>query len=741
MSSPSSPPLPSPTPIPTPTPTSTPTPQAWPGSPFPKGATWDGAGTNFAVWSASARAVSITLFDAGGAQTTVPLPEQTYGIWHGYLPGVGPGQRYGLRVDGVCRPDRGLFQQPGKLLIDPYARAIESDFVDDPSVYPGNDADSAPHTYRCVVVEDTFDWGADRSPGHPMNDAVIYELHVRGFTRRLPGVPTELQGTYAGLGHPAAVGYLRSLGVTAVELLPVHQYAVEPDVQRRGRTNYWGYNSVGFLAPHCAYAAQPVGNGSGVIDEFKAMVRSLHAAGIEVILDVVYNHTGEGPVNGPVLSLRGIDNHGYYRHARGNSAQYVDYSGCGNTLDLRSPAALALVMDSLRYWVSEMHVDGFRFDLAPALSRSEYDFDDRSAFLSAVAQDPVLSVVKLIAEPWDLGAGGYQVGRFPQLWREWNGKYRDTVREFWAHGDHGVSDLAYRLTGSSDLYRDDGRQPWASVNFVTAHDGFTLRDLVSYAAKHNEVNGEQNRDGTDDNRSYNCGVEGDTDDPAVRALRLRQARNFLVTLLLSTGVPMLTAGDERWRTQGGNNNGYCLDDETTWLDWTPGPEAEDLTGLTRRLIALRRDSPVLRRRDFFDGSVIPGTGGVRDVTWFGPEATELMDSDWSNPAVRTMGMCVDGRGLRHRGPHNEVLTDHSYLLVLHAGDGPADFVLPGAPWAAGWEMVVDTTQPAGAPATELPLAAGSTLPLLPRCAYLLRAQPLPPALPPATSVGAADRSM
>ena len=701
--------------------TEAPTTEAWPGHPFPLGATWDGSGTNFAVWSSSARAVSIALFDEAGTETRVALSERTYEIWHGYLPGVGPGQRYGLRVDGVWRPDAGLFHQPANLLVDPYARAIESAFDDHPSTYPGSTEDSAPHVPRAIVVHDDFDWGDERRLGTNMNDTIIYELHVRGFTKQMPGVPPELRGTYAGLGHPAAIGYLSALGVTAVQLLPVHHFAVEPDIQRRGRTNYWGYNSLGFFAPHAAYAATgPGAAGNGVVREFKSMVAALHAAGIEVILDVVYNHTAEGPATGPILRLRGIDNHAHYRPAHGTTGLY--YTGCGNTVDLRTPAALALVMDSLRYWVNEMHVDGFRFDLAPALSRTRTGFDPRSAFLSAVAQDPVIRMVKLIAEPWDLGAGGYQVGGFPQIWSEWNGKFRDAVREFWAHGDHGVRDLAYRLTGSSDLYQDDGRQPWASVNFVTAHDGFTLRDLVSYDTKHNEANGEHNRDGTDDNLSYNCGVEGETADPGIRALRRRQARNLLVTLLLSTGVPMLTAGDERWRTQKGNNNAYCLDDETAWVDWAHDPDTADLDGLVRDLIALRRSSPVLRRRDFFDGRHIPGADGARDVAWFGPSAQELKDSDWFNPAVRTIGMYLDGRGLRHRGARNEVLRDDSYLLVLHAGDDAIDFALPALDWVAGWEVVIDTTQVAGRPGAPTRLAAGAVLALVPRCVYLLRAQ-------------------
>ena len=696
-------------------------PEIWPGTPFPLGATFDGQGTNFALWSTTARQASVCLFDDDGTEIRVALPERTFDIWHGYVPGVRPGRRYGLRTDGPFQPDAGFFHDPSNLLLDPYTRAVDGTFVDSPSVYAGNTDDSAPNVPRSVVVGPAgFDWAGDRRPKVPWADTVIYEAHVRGFTRCLTTVPAELRGTYAGLGHPGAVQYLRELGITAVELLPVHASITEPSIQRRGMVNYWGYNSIGFFAPHSAYAASSIGDGTGVIDEFKAMVASLHRAGIEVLLDVVYNHTGEGAVTGPTLSLRGLDNHGYYWHAYDFSGEYADFTGCGNTVDTRTDAVLALIMDSLRYWVEEMHVDGFRFDLASALSRSTHGFDLQSAFLSAIDQDPVLKTVKLIAEPWDVAAGGYQVGGFPTLWSEWNGKYRDTMRDFWAYGGNGVRDLAYRLAGSSDLYADDGRLPWASVNFVTAHDGFTLRDLVSYGAKHNEANGEHNTDGSNDNRSFNCGVEGESDDPAITTLRLRQARNLLTSLLLSTGVPMITAGDERWRTQGGNNNAYCLDDETSWIDWTDSEAADDLTHLTRRLLDLRRQSPVLRRRDFFDGSIIDGTGGCRDVAWFGAGGTELADGEWFDHSLRTLGMYLDGRGLRRRGAHGEVITDDSYLLILHAGDVGMDFVLPGAPWATSYETVVDTALPGGVPGPAEPPSPGKPLPLLPRCAVLLR---------------------
>ncbi|HYO35206.1 MAG TPA: glycogen debranching protein GlgX, partial [Geodermatophilus sp.] len=537
----------------------------WPGSPAPLGAHWDGTGTNVALWSAGATAVDLCLFDPDGTEHRHRLQETTHQVWHGRLAGVGPGQRYGYRVHGPHDPGTGARWNPAKLLLDPSARAVDGDLVLDPALFgsrpdaPGtaDGRDSAPFVPRGVVVHDSFPWDGDRRPMTPWSDTVIYEVHVKGATMRHPDVPPALRGTYAGLAHPAFVEHLRSLGVTAVELLPVHSFVSEPHLMRRGLTNYWGYNTLGYFAPHAAYSS--AGSGGGQVTEFKAMVKALHAAGIEVVLDVVYNHTAEGDGSGPTLSLRGIDNPGYYRLDGANPARYTDYTGCGNTLDVRRPQVLAMLMDSLRYWVTEMHVDGFRFDLAAALARSMHDVDRLSAFFDVVHQDPVVSRVKLIAEPWDVGEGGYQVGNFPPLWTEWNGKYRDTVRDVWSGAHVGVRDLAYRLTGSSDLYRSDGRRPFASVNFVTAHDGFTLADLVTYERKRNEANGEDNRDGESHNRNWNGGVEGPSDDPQVRAVRARQVRNHLATLLLSTGVPMLTAGDELGRTQGGNNNAYCQD--------------------------------------------------------------------------------------------------------------------------------------------------------------------------------------
>ena len=698
-----------------------PVPAVWPGNPFPLGASWDGEGANFALWSSAATAVWVCLFDDQGAETRIPLEHTTYQVWHGYLPGVGPGQRYGFRVDGRYDPAHGLFHNPAKLLIDPYARAIEGSFVDHPAVYADSPADSAPYVPRSVLEHQDFPWGDDSHPHTAWGDTIIYELHVRGFTMNHPDVPAHLRGTYGGLSHPAVIDYLTGLGVTAIELMPIQHFVSEPALQARGLTNYWGYNTLGFFAPHEAYASSP-GN---QVREFKAMVRSMHEAGIEVILDVVYNHTPEGAPDGPELSFKGIDNFFYYRAAPGDPARYADYTGCGNTFDTRGPFQLQLVMDSLRYWISEMHVDGFRFDLAPALTRAATDVDMQSPFLDTIHQDPMISQVKLIAEPWDVGAGGYQVGQFPPPWTEWNGRYRDTVRGFWANGAGGVRDLAYRLSGSSDLYTNDGRSPFASINFVTAHDGFCLRDLVTYERKHNEANGENNNDGTNDNDSLNFGVEGETTDASVRALRQRQVRNLLTTLLLSAGAPMLVAGDERWRTQGGNNNPYCQDNATSWLDWSPGPEATNLTALTESLLELRRRSPVLRQSAFFDGRPVIGADGVstgcKDLAWFHPDGHELADADWYNTDLRTIGMYLDGRGLRDRDRRGQLIVDDSYLLILHAGDDPITFTLPDRPWADSFEVVLDTTFSTGEPdpgAPEVP--AGQTVPIGSRTCLLLR---------------------
>ncbi|MET9374363.1 glycogen debranching protein GlgX [Streptomyces sp. NPDC002992] len=681
-------------------------PVVWPGAPTPLGARCrvgpDGVtGTNFALWAGGAEAVELCLFDADGAERRLPLTELTHEIWHGFVPGVEAGQRYGYRVHGRWDPWTGARWNPAKLLLDPYARAVDGDFTLPPEVYGHvrdwpqqhvadtvrDDRDSAPFVPKGVVVHDDDDWSDDRRPKTPWPDSVIYELHVKGFTQLHPGIPEKLRGTYAGLAHPAAIDHLVRLGVTAVELLPVHQFAHEDHLLRRDLRNYWGYNSIGYFAPHAAYSSS--GTTGQQVGEFKRMVRALHAAGIEVILDVVYNHTAEAGELGPTLSLKGIDNRGYYR-LQSDARRYADYTGCGNTLHVVQPQVLRLITDSLRYWVTEMGVDGFRFDLAAALARSFHDVDMLSPFLAVIAQDPVLRRVKLIAEPWDVGNGGYQVGAFPPLWTEWNDRYRDAVRDFWRGALPDVRDLGYRLSGSSDLYAWGGRRPYASVNFITAHDGFTLRDLVTYERKHNEANGEGNRDGTHDNRAWNCGAEGETDDPEIGALRLRQLRNLLTTLLLSTGVPMLVAGDEMGRTQGGNNNAYCQDNETSWLDWSlpEDPGRRELLALTRRLLALRHAHPVLRRRAFFSGRP-QAADGLRDLAWFSADGTEMTERDWYAPAA-TLGLYLSGRDIPGRDARGVQVTDDSFLAILHADHRPVAYRLPGPPWAESYELVLDT---------------------------------------------------
>ena len=714
----------------------------WPGTPMPLGARYrvgpDGvAGTNFALWAGGAEAVELCLFDAAGpegGETRVPLTELTHEIWHGFLPGVLPGQRYGFRVHGRWDPWTGARWNPAKLLLDPYARAVDGEFGLPPEVYAHvrdwpqqqvadtvrDDRDSAPFVPKGVVVhDDTTDdeWMDDRRPKTPWADSVIYELHVGGFTKLHPGIPEELRGTYAGLAHPAAIEHLVKLGVTAVELLPVHQFAHEDHLLRRGLKNYWGYNSIGYFAPHAGYAA--TGTAGQQVGEFKRMVRALHEAGIEVILDVVYNHTAEAGELGPMLSLKGIDNRGYYR-LQSDARRYTDYTGCGNTLHVVQPHVLRLITDSLRYWVTEMGVDGFRFDLAAALARSMHDVDMLSPFLAVIAQDPVLRRVKLIAEPWDVGSGGYQVGAFPPLWTEWNDRYRNAVRDFWRGALPDVRDLGYRLSGSSDLYAWGGRRPYASVNFITAHDGYTLRDLVSYERKHNEANGEGNRDGTDDNRSWNCGVEGETDDERVKALRRRQLRNLLTTLLLSTGVPMLVAGDELGRTQRGSNNAYCQDNEISWVDWglreDPGWAA--LTDLTARLIDLRHRHPVLRRRAFFSGRA-HSADGIRDLAWFTARGTEMTERDWYAPAA-TLGMYLSGRDIPGRDERGAPIVDDSFLAVLHAGHRPVSFVLPGPPWAERYEVVVDTSREEQGEAPGVVHRAGAAITVPARAVLLLK---------------------
>jgi isoamylase len=704
--------------------------RTWPGHPMPLGAQWDGSGTNFAFYAGDAEAIDLCLFDDTGVETRIVLEESTYHIRHGYLPGVGPGQRYGLRVDGPYDPARGARWNPAKLLLDPYARAIDGDLALNDAIfgYAGHDDipnrdDSGPHVPRSVVVHDDFDWGSDVHLRTPWPDTIIYELHVRGFTATHPQVPEHQRGTYAGLAHPAVIEHISELGVTAVELMPVHHFITEPAVARRGLTNYWGYNSVGFFAPHGRYSAS--GTCGQQVTEFKAMVRALHDAGIEVILDVVYNHTGEGDELGPTVVFRGIDNAAYYRLDDRDPRRYVDYTGTGNTFDVRHSHALQLIMDSLRYWVTDMHVDGFRFDLAAALARSMHDVDKLSAFFDVIQQDPIVSQVKLIAEPWDLGAGGYQVGEFPPLWTEWNGRYRDAVRDFWLgepRGVHpGVRDLGFRLSGSSDLYQDDGRRPYASINFVTAHDGFTLRDLVSFESKHNEANGEGNRDGSDDNRSWNCGVEGETDEATVVATRRRLQRSLLTTLLLSIGVPMLVAGDELNRTQHGNNNAYCQDNETSWLPWAGGETKDGLHDLVRTLIDLRRQHPVLRQRLFFEGRPID-PDGLRDLAWFAPTGVEMTDADWFDSSAQTIGMYLAGEGIRSRDHEGNRIVDNSFLCWLHAGGADRDVVLPGRPWADAYDVVLDTGPEPGADNDGRGSPSpGETLNLAARSVVLLRA--------------------
>jgi len=683
--------------------------QIWPGAAYPLGATWDGSGTNFALFSEAADRVQLCLFDDAGTETRLDVTEVDGFVWHCYLPAVGPGQRYAYRVDGSYDPKRGQRCNPAKLLLDPYGKAVDGLLRWDAALFdyqPGrlgrrNDADSAQFMPRNVVVNPYFDWSGDRPPHTPYHQTVIYEAHVRGLTMRHPQVPTELRGTYSGLASPAIIDHLTKLGVTAIELMPVHQSVPEHALVKRGLTNYWGYNTIGFLAPHNAYSSSAEPHGQ--VAEFKSMVKALHAAGIEVILDVVYNHTAESGALGPTLSFRGIDNAAYYRLDDADPSVYLDYTGCGNSLNVRHPHALQLIMDSLRYWVLDMHVDGFRFDLAAALARELHEVDRLSAFFELVQQDPVVSQVKLIAEPWDVGAGGYQVGKFPPLWTEWNGKYRDTVRDFWRGQPASVPEFASRLSGSSDLYETSARRPVASINFVTCHDGFTLADLVSYNTKHNEANGDRNADGSNDNRSWNCGTEGPTDDPAISELRNRQTRNFLATLLLSQGVPMLLAGDELGRTQQGNNNAYCQDNEVSWVDWEAAGKHADLLEFTRDLIALRRDHPVFRRRRFFSGEL----GGQRDISWLTPAGTEMTEADWRATYARSLAVLLNGEAITEAGPRGEANTDQSFLLLFNAYSEPVTFTLPAT--AGGWQVVVDTAEPvAGRTLRSAPVLASAS---------------------------------
>jgi isoamylase len=675
--------------------------EVWPGGPFPLGPTWDGEGTNFSLFSEHADAVELCLFHDDGTEERVAVHDQTAHNWHCYLPGVGPGQRYAYRVHGRYEPLEGHRFNPSKLLIDPYAKAIEGPVDwDAANVLPytppegevtedadleRDDEDSAPAIPRSIVVATGFDWQDDRPPQIPWNETVIYETHVKGLTKLFPGLPDELRGTYAGLASDEVVGYLKDLGVTAVELLPVHHIADESFLHDHGLTNYWGYSTIGYFAPHSLYAAT-----DDQLREFKGMVKALHRAGIEVFLDVVYNHTAEGNHLGPMLSFKGVDNASYYRLVPDDPHHYMDFTGTGNTLNPVHPAVLRLIMDSLRYFVLECHVDGFRFDLASALARQFYEVDRLSAFFDTIHQDPVLSQVKLIAEPWDVGPGGYQVGNFPVLWSEWNGIYRDVMRDFW-RGQAPVSEFASRFTGSSDLYQSDGRKPFASINFITAHDGFTLSDLVSYNEKHNEANKEDNRDGTDDNRSWNCGVEGPTDDPEVNALRARQRRNFLTTLVLSQGVPMMLGGDEICRTQYGNNNAWCQDNEISWVEWRLGDEGRALKEFSKRLIRLRREEPVFRRERFLAGE--QSSPGLPDVWWFRLDGRRMTRRDWENPDHKWLGVFLNGQDTGTRDGHGHPVNGDSFLVMFNAHHEDMLFRLPAQRFGSRWELELTTAAP------------------------------------------------
>ncbi|KIF70978.1 glycogen debranching protein [Streptomyces sp. AcH 505] len=682
--------------------------QVWPGQTYPLGATYDGAGTNFAVYSEAADRIELCLLHDDGSETAVELRETDAFVRHAYLPGIMPGQRYGFRVHGPYAPEHGHRCNSAKLLLDPYARAISGSVEWGESVYgyhfgkpdSRNDMDSAPHTMSSVVVNPYFDWGDDRLPRTEYHKTVLYEAHVKGLTMLHPELPEELRGTYAGLAHPAVIEHLTELGVTALELMPVHQFVNDHRLVDAGLANYWGYNTIGFFAPHNTYASW--GDRGEQVLEFKQAVKALHQAGIEVILDVVYNHTAEGNHLGPTLSFRGLDNAQYYRLSE-DARYYTDTTGTGNSLLMRSPHVLQLIMDSLRYWVTEMHVDGFRFDLAATLARQFHEVDRLSSFFDLVQQDPVVSQVKLIAEPWDVGEGGYQVGNFPPLWTEWNGKYRDTVRDLWRGEPRTLAEFAGRLTGSSDLYQDDGRRPLASINFTTCHDGFTLNDLVSYNDKHNEANGEGNRDGESHNRSWNCGAEGETDDPEIVELRKRQMRNFIATLMLSQGVPMLSHGDEFSRTQGGNNNAYCQDNEVSWVRWPePGAKAgsaaeDDMLAFTRSMVWLRRDHPVFRRRRFFHGRPVEGTHDeLSDISWFTPEGEEMTQQDWQAAHAKAMTVFLNGHAISEPGPRGERISDDSFLLMFNASSEELEFVVP-VNHGLQWQVVVDTAHPEDVP--------------------------------------------
>ena len=672
----------------------------WSGTPYSLGAVWDGQGTNFALFSENATGVDLCLFDADNHETRLPLTEVTNFVWHGYIPGISPGQRYGFRVNGPNAPELGHRFNPNKLLIDPYAKAIDGEIEfgkeifgycwgDEEEDQSFSELDSAHLVPKGIVIDEAFDWQGDKLLQTSWHKTVIYEAHVRGLTKLHPEIPPHLQGTYAGLAHPAVIQHLHSLGITAIELMPIHQFLSHPGhLEGKGLRNYWGYDSINYFAPYSGYSAGNV-NGEQVV-EFKEMVKTFHQAGIEVILDVVYNHTGEGNHMGPTLSLRGIDNASYYRLVEDDPQFYMDFTGCGNSLNVRHPQVLKLIMDSLRYWVLEMHVDGFRFDLASALARELYAVDRLAAFFDIIHQDPVLANVKLIAEPWDVGEGGYQVGEFPLLWSEWNGKYRDTVRDFWRGENRTLAEFAYRFTGSSDLYQTNGRRPHASINFVTAHDGFTLRDLVSYNEKHNQANGEDGRDGDSHNRSWNCGVEGETNKPEILQLRQQQQRNFLVTLMLSQGVPMLLAGDEMGRSQGGNNNPYCQDNEVSWVNWDL--QDQSLLEFSQKLINFRLQHPIFRRRKWFQGRAIHGSD-VRDIVWFNPNGGEMNDKQWNDGLAKAIAIFLNGEEIPTPGSRGERVVDDDFLIIFNAHYEAIEFTLPKMLQQWEWVTVVDTTMP------------------------------------------------
>ena len=701
--------------------------EVWPGKAYPLGANYDGFGTNFAVYSEVAQQVELCLFDAGGAERRVTLPEVDGFIWHGYLPNAEPGRRYGYRVHGPDEPATGSRCNPHKLLLDPYAKAIDGQFHWEQSLFgynfgepdSRNDADSARAMPKSVVINPYFDWGMDRPPQHGYADSVIYEAHVKGLTATHPDIPPAIRGTYSAIAHPVIIDHLKSLGASAIELMPVHHFANDSVLLERGLSNYWGYNTIGFFAPDSKYSASRTPGGQ--VQEFKAMVRALHEAGIEVILDVVYNHTAEGNHLGPTLSFRGIDNAAYYRLVDDDKRYYMDYTGTGNSLNVGHPHALQLIMDSLRYWVTEMHVDGFRFDLAATLAREFYDVDRLSAFFELVQQDPTVSQVKLIAEPWDVGPGGYQVGNFPPQWTEWNGKYRDTVRDFWRGEAASLGEFAYRISGSADLYEATARRPVASINFVTAHDGFTLRDLVSYNDKHNDANGEGNNDGESHNRSWNCGVEGPTCDAEVNALRNRQQRNFITTLLLSQGVPMICHGDELGRTQRGNNNGYCQDNELTWVDWEHADVA--LQSFTASVSALRANHPVFRRKRFFNGRPVRrrGSEGLPDISWFRPDGSEMSDEDWDSGFGKSIAVYLNGQGIPDLDPRGRRVVDDSFVMCFNGHHEGLEFILPPAEFGAAWQPVVDTAAGPGEVSDAAPVKAADAIRVQPRAMVVLQA--------------------